>query len=190
MPSIWSIQKVGSLNRVDKDYVWESDNFVSFFSPTAPRIWLSSSRRHLRRPQSSGAWWGKTKTNILIYFFNIRDFVSFQTFSQQWTMSDESIFFSEMPVQMGLFNVPPGKKFSIRYAQCAERSNKFFKSGMNRNKAQKRSTSTLIQATPRHLRPLPHQDDTLRHIPGELLMLLQGKLYSLFQNKKNFSVHS
>ena len=41
-------------------------------------------------------------------------------------MSDESIFFSEMPVQMGLFNVPPGKKFSIRYAQCAaEKSSPF-----------------------------------------------------------------
>ena len=36
------------------------------------------------------------------------------TFSQQWTMSDDSIFTSEKPVQMGLFNVPPGKKFSIR----------------------------------------------------------------------------
>lgn len=39
------------------------------------------------------------------------------TFAQQWTMSDESIFNSEMPVQMGLFNVAPGKKFSIRQLQ-------------------------------------------------------------------------
>jgi len=39
------------------------------------------------------------------------------TFSQQWTMSDDSIYFSEAPVQMGLFNVPPGKKFSIRQLQ-------------------------------------------------------------------------
>jgi len=39
------------------------------------------------------------------------------TFSQQWTMTDESIFQSEHPVFMGLFNVPPGKKFSIRQLQ-------------------------------------------------------------------------
>eukprot|EP00096_Caligus_rogercresseyi_P008030 TRINITY_DN2629_c0_g1_i2.p1 TRINITY_DN2629_c0_g1~~TRINITY_DN2629_c0_g1_i2.p1 ORF type:complete len:326 (-),score=66.42 TRINITY_DN2629_c0_g1_i2:44-1021(-) len=36
------------------------------------------------------------------------------TFSQQWTMSDDSIYNKESSVQMGLFNVPPGKKFSIR----------------------------------------------------------------------------
>ncbi len=36
------------------------------------------------------------------------------TFPQQFTMADESIYNSEIPVQMGLFNVPPGKKFSIR----------------------------------------------------------------------------
>ncbi|CAB4063974.1 unnamed protein product [Lepeophtheirus salmonis] len=36
------------------------------------------------------------------------------TFSQQWTMSDDSIYNKETSVQMGLFNVPPAKKFSIR----------------------------------------------------------------------------
>ena len=36
------------------------------------------------------------------------------TFSQQWTMSDDSIFNKETSVQMGLFNVPAGKKLSIR----------------------------------------------------------------------------
>ena len=30
------------------------------------------------------------------------------TFSQQWTMTDESIFTTESPVSMALFNVPPG----------------------------------------------------------------------------------
>ena len=30
------------------------------------------------------------------------------TFSQQWTMTDESIFTTETPVSMALFNVPPG----------------------------------------------------------------------------------
>jgi hypothetical protein len=31
------------------------------------------------------------------------------TFSQQWTMTDESIFTTETPVSMALFNVPPGE---------------------------------------------------------------------------------
>ena len=39
------------------------------------------------------------------------------TFSQQWTMSDDSIFTSEKPAMMGLFNVPPGKKFAVRQLQ-------------------------------------------------------------------------
>jgi len=39
------------------------------------------------------------------------------TFAQQWTMTDESVFNSEQPVMMGLFNVAPGKKFSIRQLQ-------------------------------------------------------------------------
>lgn len=39
------------------------------------------------------------------------------TFSQQWTMTDESIFTTETPVSMALFNVPPGKKFSVRQLQ-------------------------------------------------------------------------
>ena len=39
------------------------------------------------------------------------------TFSQQWTMSDDSIFQSEHPIFMGLFNLQPGKKLSIRQLQ-------------------------------------------------------------------------
>jgi len=39
------------------------------------------------------------------------------TFAQQWTMTDDSVFNSEQPVMMGLFNVAPGKKFSIRQLQ-------------------------------------------------------------------------
>jgi hypothetical protein len=31
------------------------------------------------------------------------------TFSQQWTMTDDSIFTTETPVSMALFNVPPGE---------------------------------------------------------------------------------
>jgi len=31
------------------------------------------------------------------------------TFSQQWTMTDDSIYATEMPVSMALFNVPPGE---------------------------------------------------------------------------------
>jgi len=30
------------------------------------------------------------------------------TFSQQWTMSDDSIYTTESAVTMALFNVPPG----------------------------------------------------------------------------------
>ncbi len=39
------------------------------------------------------------------------------TFNQQWAMSDMGIFSSEAPVTMSLYNVPPGKKFSIRQLQ-------------------------------------------------------------------------
>ena len=39
------------------------------------------------------------------------------TFNQQWAMSDMAIFSSEAPVQLALYNVPPGKKFSIRQLQ-------------------------------------------------------------------------
>ena len=39
------------------------------------------------------------------------------TFNQQWAMSDMGIFNSESPVSMSLFNVPPGKKFSLRQLQ-------------------------------------------------------------------------
>merc|ERR1712203_391266 len=39
------------------------------------------------------------------------------TFNQQWAMSDIGIFSSEAPVTMSLYNVPPGKKFSIRQLQ-------------------------------------------------------------------------
>ena len=39
------------------------------------------------------------------------------TFNQQWAMSDMGIFNSESPVSMSLYNVPPGKKFSIRQLQ-------------------------------------------------------------------------
>jgi hypothetical protein len=39
------------------------------------------------------------------------------TFNQQWAMSDMAIFSSESPVHMALYNVPPGKKFSIRQLQ-------------------------------------------------------------------------
>jgi len=39
------------------------------------------------------------------------------TFNQQWAMSDIGIFGSEAPVTMSLYNVPPGKKFSIRQLQ-------------------------------------------------------------------------
>ncbi len=36
------------------------------------------------------------------------------TFSQQWTMTDDSIFTTETPVSMALFNVPPGKEMGPR----------------------------------------------------------------------------
>ena len=39
------------------------------------------------------------------------------TFNQQWAMADIGIFSSEAPVSMSLYNVPPGKKFSIRQLQ-------------------------------------------------------------------------
>eukprot|EP00093_Oithona_nana_P014425 14425.XXX_390757_395641_1 [CDS] Oithona nana genome sequencing. len=39
------------------------------------------------------------------------------TFNQQWAMTDIAIFSSESPVNMALYNVPPGKKFSIRQLQ-------------------------------------------------------------------------
>ncbi len=38
-------------------------------------------------------------------------------FPQQWTMSDDSAFTSESTVSMALFNVPAGKKFTIRQLQ-------------------------------------------------------------------------
>lgn len=37
------------------------------------------------------------------------------TFSQQWTMTDESIFTTETPVSMALFNVPPGITQALLY---------------------------------------------------------------------------
>ncbi len=46
------------------------------------------------------------------------------TFNQQWAMSDDTIFSSEHPVHMALYNVPPGKKFSIRQLQV--KNLKFF----------------------------------------------------------------
>ena len=39
------------------------------------------------------------------------------TFNQQWAMTDIAIYSSESPVNMALYNVPPGKKFSIRQLQ-------------------------------------------------------------------------
>ena len=39
------------------------------------------------------------------------------TFSQQWTMTDESIFTTESPVSMALFNVPPGYTHTLCASQ-------------------------------------------------------------------------
>ena len=69
-------------------------------------------------------------TTIGIYIYSTED-MSFEfkkafekavekrslTFNQQWAMSDMAIFSSEAPVQLALYNVPPGKKFSIRQLQ-------------------------------------------------------------------------
>ena len=39
------------------------------------------------------------------------------TFNQQWTMSDDSVYNKETSLLMALFNVTPGKKFTIRQLQ-------------------------------------------------------------------------
>lgn len=49
------------------------------------------------------------------------------TFSQQWTMTDDSIFTTETPVSMALFNVPPGKTTQAGHFASRRRTQFHFK---------------------------------------------------------------